>query len=70
MDMKRYLNSIDEKERIAVAEKAGTTVGYLWQISGNHRKPGALLARKIERVTGGRVKASSLRPDYFCDDIE
>lgn len=70
MNLKQWLNKASESERDAVAEKAGTTVAYLWQIAGSHREAGAKLARRIssatEIVTPDRVvTAADLRPDIF-----
>lgn len=65
MDMRSFLNSVDQVERERIAEACETTVDYFWQIAGKHRKPGALLARKIELHTDGRVTAAELRPDIF-----
>lgn len=65
MDMRKFLNSVDQVERDRVAKACGTTTAYFWQIAGNHRKPGAVLARKIELHTSGRVSAATLRPDIF-----
>jgi DNA-binding transcriptional regulator YdaS (Cro superfamily) len=65
MDMRSFLNSIDQAERERIAIACETTVDYFWQIAGNHRKPGALLARKIDLHTEGKVTAAELRPDIF-----
>jgi hypothetical protein len=70
MNLKPWLNSASDAERLAVAEKAETTVAYLWQIAGSHREAGAKLARRIatatEKITPDRVvTAADLRPDIF-----
>ena len=59
MNVKHWMASASDQERTEVAEKAGTTVGYLWQLSGNHRTPSSSLAEKLElasrKVTPDRV---------------
>ena len=65
MDMKTFLKKKSRQQREAIADEAGTTVAYLWQIAGGHSKPGAILCRKIEAATKGKVKVAELRPDIF-----
>ena len=70
MDVKQWLNQASQDEREAVAVKAGTTVAYLWQLAGDHRKPSPLLARRLEeaceQITPGRVMSKRYtRPDVF-----
>lgn len=66
MDMKTFLHSATPKEREALAEKVNSSVEYFWQIAGGHRKPGAKLCRNLEKFSGGKLKASVLRPEYFA----
>jgi hypothetical protein len=66
--MRQLLNSITPEEREELANKCGTTVEYFWQIAGGHRKAGPVLAKKIQKHSSGRVKASVLRPDIFGDE--
>lgn len=65
MKLKDWMKQASDSEREKVAEKSGTTVAYLWQLSGGHRKAGALLCQKIELHTDGQVTRQELRPDYF-----
>lgn len=48
MNVKQWMSAATEDERERVAERAGTTVGYLWQLSGNHRSPSSALAERLE----------------------
>lgn len=52
-------------EREALAKEAGTTHEYLRMIFTNQKKPGALMAVRIDKATGGAVTAEQLRPDIF-----
>ena len=51
MNVKKWLASASDQEREQLAKKAGTTVGYLWQLSGNHRTPSSSLADRLERAS-------------------
>lgn len=59
MNVKHWLAATTEQERDQVAAEAGTTVGYLWQLSGHHRTPSPTLAANLEkasrRITPDRV---------------
>lgn len=51
MNVKHWLAATTDQEREQVAAEAGTTVGYLWQLSGNHRTPSPTLAAKLESAS-------------------
>lgn len=51
----------DERER--VAQKAGTSVGHLWQLAGGHRKASAELAERLQDSSDGKISIAGLRPD-------
>ena len=59
MFVRDWMAAASEAEREAVASSAKTSVGYLWQLSGQHRKPSPDLAARLESasmsVTPGRV---------------
>lgn len=63
--MKTFIKTFDKLERNRVAEAAGTTDAYLFQIAGKHRKPSARLARDLEKATNGLLTRVELRPDLF-----
>lgn len=65
MQLADYLKTLTSDQRILVAKKAGTTREYLVQLAGGHRKASALLAKRLEDATGGKVAKSELRPDIF-----
>lgn len=51
----------DERER--VAQRAGTSVGHLWQLAGGHRKASAELAERLQDASEGKITIAGLRPD-------
>lgn len=63
--LKDVWRSWSRDEREALAKEAGTTHEYLRMIFTNSKKPGALMAVRIDKATGGAVAASQLRPDIF-----
>jgi transcriptional regulator with XRE-family HTH domain len=63
--MQAWLKKANATERSQVAAKAGTSVGYLYQIAGGHRRPSLELSRKLRNATDGEVSISSLRPDLY-----
>lgn len=56
-----------EKERLA--DKIGTSVQYLQQISGGHRKASVNMAVSIECATKGVITREVLRPDIFTRPV-
>ena len=70
MNIKSWLNGATKEQRKLVADKAKTTVDYMWQLSGEHRKAGPQLAIRIEvatqEVTPDRiVMRGDLRSDLW-----
>lgn len=70
MDMKQFIKSFERsdegrKELELFAERVGSSVGYLRQIAGNHRKPSAEFTIKLEKESGGKLRRQDLRPDYW-----
>lgn len=55
MKLSAWMREASQDARQQVAEKAGTSVAYLWQLAGFHRTPSAALAAKIETATKGKV---------------
>lgn len=64
MDMRKWIQVTTPDERRDVAEAAGTTVGYLYNIAGRSRRPSSDLAMRLEKATehmrGRRLKKESL----------
>lgn len=64
MELNRFLRSASKRERASVAEACKTTVPYLYQIAGGHRRASPSLAihieaatREVGRGTAGRLRA-------------
>lgn len=63
MNIYDWMNKATDEEREAVAKEAGTSVGYLWQLSGKHRRPSPKLAERLESAT------RKITPDRIIDKI-
>lgn len=63
--MQVWLKKATALERDRVATAAGTSVGYLYQIGGGHRKPSLELSKKLQAAAGGELTMSGLRPDLY-----
>jgi DNA-binding transcriptional regulator YdaS (Cro superfamily) len=63
MQLADYLRALETREREQLADKAGTSVAYLYQIAGKHRRASKELALKIETASGCEVTRQELRPD-------
>ncbi len=68
MELRHYMHIAHPRERQRLAQESGTTVGYLYQVAGGHRRPGAALALRVERATRGAVCRCRLRPDLFSPE--
>lgn len=57
----------DMKRRNELAAELGKSPDYLWQVATgwNGKRASPELAKDIERVTRGKVKKASLRPDLW-----
>ncbi|MFK3971079.1 hypothetical protein ACI2KS_10170 [Pseudomonas sp. NPDC087358] len=61
--VREWLNSHTEEERAALAASAGTSVGYLYQLSGGHRKASVELSARLNKASKGVLTLEGLRPD-------
>jgi hypothetical protein len=61
--LREWLAATPVDERKRVAQKAGTTVGHLWQLAGGHRKASAELAERLQDASNARITIAGLRPD-------
>lgn len=62
-----WLSKTPPDQRQRVAESAETSVAYLWQLSGGHRKASLEMAKRLQDATGGALTIEGLRPDIFGD---
>ena len=69
MDVKTFLKTQGETVIVDVAEKAGTTVGYLRQIVYGHRRVSTSLAQRLVKASNGLLTLHELRPDIWVDPI-
>lgn len=58
-----WLNSHCDNERKKLAEAASTSVGYLWQLAGGHRKASLELAVRLNKASKGALTLEGMRPD-------
>lgn len=66
MDLKSYVETLEPPEREEYAKRAGTTVAYLYQLTGGHRAPSPQLAKRLHVESGSKVRLSKLRPDIWA----
>lgn len=59
ISLKDWMNQNTLEKRMELAAACGTTVGYLYQLSGGHRKPSLRLALSIQKFTDGQVCVES-----------
>lgn len=65
MDMKTYLRQASPEQREELASAVSSSVAYLYQIGGLHKKPSAKLCQML---VGAEPKLSlaELRPDIWA----
>lgn len=63
--IKNYWKSLKRPAKVELANSLDTTPEYLRHVFLYGKPAGAVMARGIERVTGGAVTAAELRPDLF-----
>lgn len=68
--LQTWLSKTPQDQREMVAEKAETTVAYLWQLSGGHRKASLEMAKRLQVATDGALTIEGLRPDIFGDQTK
>lgn len=65
MNLRTYLKMLDKEEKNEFVKKANTSLAYLSQLIGGHRKAGKKTMLAIEKASGGHVTRQELRPDIF-----
>lgn len=65
MDVRELLHKTTPAEREAIAKRARTTVAYLYQIAGGHKRPGVALVDRL-CLADPRLSKRHLRPDWFA----
>lgn len=64
--LREWLHGATDAERERVATAAGTSVAYLWQLAGGHRKASIELASRLQSASDGALTVSGLRPDIHA----
>lgn len=59
MKLADWMRNHSADERLSLAKKCGTSVGYLYKLAGKHGTPSLVMAKKIELHTDGRVNHDS-----------
>lgn len=68
--VKQWMSLATVEEQQLLAERAGTSRGYLYQLAGGHRQASAELGAAIERETKVMARASKGRlPVVYRTDI-
>ena len=65
MELSEHLRLLKPEQREALAAAAITTVGYLYQLAGRHRRASVDMAIRIETASGGVVTREDLLPEFF-----
>ena len=65
MDLKEYFYTLTPAERKSYARRCKTTVEYLIQLVGGHRRASPALAKTLSLESGEKVPLSKLRPDIW-----
>lgn len=75
MNVREWLDKTKMPERLAVAQdrRVKTTIDYMYQLAGNHRRPSPRLALALEDASKEHtpdfvMTAAALRPDIFGRD--
>lgn len=55
MELKQWLQEATPAQRQTLADRAETTVNYLYQLAGGFRAPRMKLAQRIEKATKSSV---------------
>lgn len=63
IQLREWLRDASDAERERVAKAASTSVAYLWQLAGGHRKPSIELASRLQTASCGALTIAGLRPD-------
>lgn len=61
--LREWLHCHTESERIQLAASARTSVAYLWQLAGGHRKASIGLVGRLIAASNTELTLEGLRPD-------
>lgn len=60
-----WWRSLIPADKRSLADRIGTTVGYLKQVAGGHSRPSAELAAALDRESAGAAPRAEFRPEAF-----
>lgn len=63
--LRDWLAKASTEQRETLAKEARTSVAYLWQLAGGHRKASLKLAKALQDASSGALTIEGLRPDVF-----
>ena len=63
----QYINALGAQERLAFAQRCGTTIGYMRKAVSTGQKLRAETCSAIERESSARVTRRHLRPDDWAE---
>ncbi|MEG9766763.1 transcriptional regulator [Enterobacter hormaechei] len=63
--MKEYWDSLSKEQQRKLAQRVGSTPGYLRLVFNGYKKAGFSLAKRLEDTTSGVIQKSELRPDIY-----
>ncbi|ENQ6443803.1 helix-turn-helix domain-containing protein [Citrobacter freundii] len=66
--MKAYWDSLTKEQQSQLAERVGSTPGYLRLVFNGYKKASFSLAKRLEQNTFGAITKSDLRPDIYPKD--
>ena len=64
--LREWLHGATEADRERLAKEASTSVAYLWQLAGGHRKASIELASRLQAASAGALTIAGLRPDIHA----
>lgn len=70
MNVKEWLHAASNDERALLVKELGTSMAYLWQIAGGHRKGSPEFANSLQAATTGItpdriINREDVLPDIF-----
>ena len=65
MELKEYFYTLTPDEREGYATRSGTTVAYLIQLIGGHRRASPELAKALSKESDEQVPLFKIRPDIW-----
>lgn len=68
--LRNYLNSMSRSDQEDFASKCKTSLGYLRKALSTGQKLGIELASRLQKHSGGAVRATDIRPDVDWTEFQ